>query len=106
MTEPTPNKPLKVKKPKGPIRMEAVIPFVIVTTLTVLYFTLFFDSHLRKAIEFVGYQVMGAEVNVADLETSFRKGTFRMRGIQVTDSSKPTHNMVVVGDIRFGVLWD
>jgi len=96
----------KVEKKKGPIRTEAVIPFLIVVILTYVYFHFFFDLHLKKAFEFGGYHLLGAEVDINKVETSFFKGTFRVQGIQVTNGEKPTHNMVEIGDIRFGVLWD
>lgn len=96
----------KIPKKKGPFRTEAVIPFFIVAVLCFVYFHFFFDLHLKKAFEFAGYELLGAEVNVANVETSFLNGTFRVRGIQITNAEKPTHNMVSVGDVRFGVLWD
>ena len=96
----------KPKKNKSFIRTEAVIPFIIVVAVTVLYFHFFFDHHLKKAFEFAGYQLLGAEVDIDSVETSFFKGTFRAQGIQVTNAEKPTHNMVNIGDVRFGVLWD
>lgn len=98
----------KSSKPKklGFIRWEAVIPFVIVGILSAAYFKFFFDSHLKSAIEFAGYHGVGAEVNVGSLETSFFKGTFRLQNLQVTDPTRPTHNMFEIGDIRFAVLWD
>jgi uncharacterized protein (TIGR03545 family) len=99
------NKKIKTKK-LGFIRWEAVIPFVIVTVLGAVYFKLFFDSHLKSALEFGGYHAVGAEVNIGSLETSFLQGTFRVRNIQVTDPARPTHNMFEIGDIRFAVLWD
>ncbi len=98
--------PVKPVKKKGPIRTEAVLPVLIVVALIWAYFAFFFDLHLRKGIEYVGYQVVGAEVDIRELETSFIKGTFRMQGLQITNSQNPSNNMLVVGDIRFGVLWD
>lgn len=98
--------PTKKVRKKGPVRTEAVIPFLIVSVLTFVYFHFFFDLHLRKAMEFAGYQLLGAQVDIADVNTSFFKGTFRVQGIQITNAEKPTHNMVAIGDIRFGVLWD
>ncbi|GIL18224.1 MAG: hypothetical protein BroJett040_19750 [Oligoflexia bacterium] len=104
----TPNQNPQTKRPKkkGPIRTEAVIPFVLVTAIMWVYFSLFFDSHLKAGFEWIGYQVVGAEVNIAKVETSFFKGTFRLQGLEVTNSEKPTHNLINIGDIRFGVLWD
>ncbi len=100
------NNPVKPKKKKGPIRTEAVIPFLIVVLLTWVYFHFFFDFHLKKTFEFAGYHLLGTEVDIDKLETSFIKGTFRVQGVEVTNSEKPTHDMVKIGDIRFGVLWD
>ena len=38
-------------KKQGPIRFEAVLPLAIVVGLIALYFTLFFDAHLRHGLE-------------------------------------------------------
>lgn len=93
-------------KPKGIIRWEAIIPFIIICVITGLYFNLFFDGHIRRALEWVGYKAMGAEVNIAKLETSFFKASLRIQGIEITDAEKPTHDSVKIGDIRFSMLWD
>lgn len=98
--------PAKKNKRKGPIRWEAIIPFVIVMALFWSYFHFFFDLHLRKALEFGGYYVIGSEVNIRSLETSFWKGSLRIQGVELTDAEKPTHNMIEIGDIRFSMLWD
>ncbi len=96
----------KKKKSQGPIRFEAVVPFGIVVALIIVYFTLFFDRHLKNSFEWLGYLAMGSEVNVAQLHTSFLNGTFRMQGLEITNAEKPTHDSLKIGDIRFGFLWD
>ncbi|MBX3017398.1 MAG: TIGR03545 family protein [Bdellovibrionaceae bacterium] len=101
----TPKTP-KTPKKKGPIRWEAIIPFAIVVGLTWAYFFFLFDSHLRWAMETGGYQVLGAEVNVGKVETSFWNASLRIQNVQCTDPEKPAFNMIEVGDIRFGMLWD
>lgn len=98
--------PMKKVKTKGPIRWEAIIPFAIICALIALYFNLFFDGHLRRALEWAGYNAVGAEVNVAQVETSFFNASLRIRGIEITDSENPTHNSLKIGDIRFSMLWD
>ncbi len=103
-SKPTPAK--KTPKKKGIIRTEAIIPFVLVVAIIYIYFHFFFDTHLKKAIEWGGYQALGAEINVGSLETSFFKGTIRIQNIQVTNAEKPSHNSFEIGDVRFGVLWD
>lgn len=98
--------PVKKKKEKGPIRWEAILPFTIICALIGLYFHFFFDTHVRKGLEWAGYNAVGAEVNIAKLETSFFKASLRIQGIEVTDAERPTHNSIKIGDIRFSMLWD
>lgn len=102
----TPPPPAKPVKKQGPIRWEAAIPFAIVVGLTWAYFFFLFDSNLRWALETGGYQMLGAEVNVRSVQTSFWKANLRIQGVQCTDPEKPQQNMIEIGDIRFGMLWD
>ncbi len=102
----TKSKLKKSTKNKGPVRTEAVIPFLIVAILTYGYFAFFFDMNLRSALEFIGYEVIGAEVDIAKIETSFLHGSFRMQGVEITNPDKPNMDMVKIGDIRFALLWD
>lgn len=106
MTTSTDPKPVKKPKAKGPIRWEAVIPAAIVTAAVGAYFTLFFDGHIRRAIEYVGTQVNGAEVNVGRLSTSFLSARLEIDDVQVTDKNKPERNLAQVGAIRFDMSWD
>ncbi|MGB0452237.1 MAG: TIGR03545 family protein [Bacteriovoracaceae bacterium] len=96
----------KPKKPKGPIRTGAVIFLLAFAGLSYTYGHFFFDSHLKKLIEFAGTQVHGAEVNVAKVRSSFFSGTFELHGLQVTNKEKPVQNLVGIGLIRFEFLWD
>lgn len=96
----------KTPKKKGPIRWEALLPFALVVGLTWAYFFFFFDSHLRHGLEFGGYQMLGAEVNVREVKTSFWNANLSIKGIQCTDPEQPHQNMIEIGDIRFGMLWD
>lgn len=100
------DKPTKKAKAKGPIRWEAVVPALILTALVGAYFSMFFDNHVRRAIEYVGTQIHGAEVNVGSLSTSFLGASLEIRDIQVTDKNKPARNLVQVGTVKFKMLWD
>ena len=106
MTEATEKKDLKKNKKKGPIRFEAIIPVLILSILTYLYFSFYFDHHMKKLIEYVGTQANGAEVNVDGVRTSFIKGSFDLDRLQVTDPEKPTHNSLEIGNMHFSYLWD
>jgi uncharacterized protein (TIGR03545 family) len=98
--------PAKPVKKKGPIRFEAIIPVLVISVITFVYFSFYFDRHLKKLIEYVGTQGNGAEVNVDSLHTSFLKGSFEMNRIQVTDKDRPTHNLIEIGNVHFQYLWD
>lgn len=67
------------KKIKGPIRTEAVVPFFIIMVITYCYFHFLFDLHLKKAIEFGGYQALGVELNIEQIKTSFFDGSFQLK---------------------------
>ncbi|MEZ4873256.1 MAG: TIGR03545 family protein [Bdellovibrionales bacterium] len=96
----------KPKKAKGPIRFEAIIPTILITVLVGAYMTYFFDANLRSGIEWVGSRVHGAEINIANISTSFINGNMQIDGIQITDKTKPEQNMLQIGQIRFGLVWD
>ena len=104
MTTSTDNK--KIVKPKGPIRTEAVVPIAIILLLSFLYFRFLFDGNLRKAIEWVGTYVHGAEVNVGSIQTSFLKGHFFLNGLQITDKENPAQNLLEINQIRAKLNWD
>lgn len=98
--------PVKKVKKQGPIRWNAIIPFAILVVLTYLYFTLFFDLHMKKAIEWTGYQALGAEVNVGQFKSSFIKGHVQISKLELTNKDKPDYNSIEFGDIRFDLNWD
>ena len=107
MTENTDNKDIKKKKKRGgPIRYEAIIPVLVLSLLTYLYFAFYFDLHMKKLIEYVGTEANGAEVNVDAVRTSFIRGSFDLDRLQVTDPERPTHNSLEIGNMHFQYLWD
>lgn len=99
------NKP-KVYKEGGLIRWSAVIPFFIILALCAVYFKLFFDSHMKSALEWGGYKALGSEVNIAKFESSFIKGNVNISGLQITSAEQPDFNSIELGSIRFDVNWD
>lgn len=93
-------------KKKGPLRLEAIIPLTIVTGLIVLYFTLFFDMHLRHALEYGASQANGAEVDIGQLDTSVWHASVTVGDIQFTNPATPGRNRVQIGAVNFSMLWD
>lgn len=102
----TENTKEKKNKKKGPIRFEAIIPVVILCTLTFAYFSYYFDKHLKSLFEYVGTQANGAEVNVGSVNTSFIKGSFDLNELQVTNVERPNLNSIEIQNIHFKFLWD
>ncbi len=102
MTEETKKK----NKKKGPIRYEAIIPVLVLSALTYVYFAYYFDHHMKKLIEYVGTEANGAEVNVDSVRTSFLRASFDLDRLQVTDTERPTHNSLEIGNVHFQYLWD
>lgn len=107
----TSQKPTDVNKPKvykegGLIRWSAVIPFFIIVVLCGVYFKLFFDSHMKSALEWAGYKALGSEVNIAKFESSFIKGNVAIAGVEITSAEQPNFNSIELGSIRFDVNWD
>lgn len=96
----------KVKKKKGPVRVEAIIPALVVFALVYGYFFFFFDGHLRRGAEYLLTQVHGAEVNIGDIQTSFLNASLEVKKIQVTDKNQPERDLFRVGGVKFKMLWD
>ena len=93
-------------KRKGPIRWEAVVPFTIFVALVWAYFFFFFDMHARRAMEYIGTQINGAEVNIAKVRTSFWNASLNIHVIQITDPNEPHKNRIEIGEVRWKMLWD
>lgn len=111
MTQPTRPTPATKNKPKKKvrtslIRYEAIIPFAILVALIWAYFFFFFDSHVRRGLEYIGTQANGAEVNIASVNTSFWNATLDINKIQITDGSEPKKNKIQIGQMKWGMLWD
>ena len=96
----------KTQKAKGPLRTEVILPLGIFAAGIFAYFTFLFDHNLKSALEWAGYEAVGAEVDIQSLATHFKSASLEIHGIDVTNPDKPTHNLIHLGDIRFALLWD
>jgi uncharacterized protein (TIGR03545 family) len=106
MTDKKPENIEKVKKKQGPIRTGAVIPFVVITSLVIGFNILFLDSTIKSALEYVGEQAVGAEVNIDLVDTDFSKLSVVVKRMQLTDASNPDFNKIEIGTLKFQMLWD
>jgi uncharacterized protein (TIGR03545 family) len=96
----------KPVKKQGPIRFEAIVPLAIVVGLIAAYFSLFFDSHLRRGLEYAATQANGAEVDIGRVKTSVFDASVLIADVQMTDPELPQQNRVQIGEMRFRMLWD
>lgn len=96
----------EAKKKKGPLRLEAIIPFLIVVLLSSLYYTFFFDNHLKKSIELIGSYTYGAEINIDNISTSIRSAKLEIENIQVTDTDQLNQNLLQIEQVRLALSWD
>jgi|LULF01.1.fsa_nt_gb uncharacterized protein (TIGR03545 family) len=101
----TEKKEKKIKK-QGPIRTGAVVPFIVFVTLIALFNLFLLDRTIKNTIEYIGEQVNGAEVNVANVKTSFSDLKISVYSIQFTDKSNPHLNLLEIGQFDFQLMWD
>ena len=94
------------QKKQGPIRWNAIIPFTIIVLLVYGYFYLFFDGHMKKALEWGAYKALGVEVNIQEFKSSFLHGHVQLTKIEITDSKKPEFNALELSTVKFDVNWD
>lgn len=91
---------------QGILRLEAIIPLLIVIGLVWLYGVLFLDGHLRRGLEFLATRANGAEVNIGALKTRWFEPAIEIHDIQVTDANVPERNLVRIGTVRLAMAWD
>ena len=80
-------------------RWKAVVPLVIVLVILVVGWVLFADRIVRKTVEFVGTELVGARVDLASADIRLLKGNVTLKGLQVTNPDKPMTNLVQMDEI-------
>ncbi len=94
------------KKPKGPIRTGAVVPFIMFVVLVSVFNIFFLDMTIKKTIEFIGTKANGAQVDVGSVDTSISDLRAVVTNIEFTNPDKPMQNNFVIGKLTFQALWD
>lgn len=89
------------KKRLSPIRWKGFVPVLVLFSALFIYFTFFFDIHLKKLLEWAGTQSNGAKVDIVRVKTSFIHTDFRLNGLQVTSHSDPMKNLIEVDNMHF-----
>lgn len=81
------------------IRWKAVVPAVLVTAIIVTLWMLFADHLVKRGIEALGTDLVGAKVELAGARLRLSHGDLALTGLRVTDPSQPMKNMVEVSSI-------
>ena len=81
------------------IRKSGVVLCVIIVGLVVAFEMLFIDQIAKSALVSGLEAGVGSEVNVKGVDLSLTGGRFELKGLQITDPDKPTHNMVNVANL-------
>lgn len=96
----------KKMKKKSFIRTGAVVPFIVFTTLVVLFGIFLLDGTIKSTAELVLEKINGAEVNISDVNTNFKNLSIEISEIAITNKEKPSFNKLNIEKISFNVLWD
>tara|TARA_R110000868_G_scaffold167130_3_gene401439 strand:+ start:1833 stop:3698 length:1866 start_codon:yes stop_codon:yes gene_type:complete len=96
----------KTNKKVGMIRKGAVVPFLIILGLVIIFNILFLDTSIKKSAEYFGGKINGAEVNIGEVKTSFKDLSLTIKDIAFTNTNDPSSNLFQIGQIKFQLLWD
>ncbi len=84
-------------------RWKALIPLALFVLAVVLGWTLFVDRLIKLGVEAGGTAAVGARVDLASARLKLFQGQLRLRGLQVTNPSKPMTNLFQVDEILLDV---
>ena len=80
-------------------RWKAIVPMALFAALAGILYVLFVDRIVRRTIELVGTEVVGARVEVASARLRLSKGTLEITGMQVTNPNAPMTNLMEIPEI-------
>lgn len=80
-------------------RWKAAIPLGLFLTLVGVGWIFFVDTAVERAIEAIGTAIVGAKVELEEVDVQFRNGSVVLRGLQVTDPDAPMTNLVEVAEM-------
>ncbi|MCZ6917897.1 MAG: TIGR03545 family protein [Gemmatimonadetes bacterium] len=90
------------------IRWKAAVPLALFLALVAVSWYFFLDATVRRSIEAIGTELVGAKVDLAEVEVRLREGSVTLRGLQVTNPDAPMTNLFevdeIVADVRLAPL--
>ncbi|GAB1401466.1 hypothetical protein MASR1M68_03770 [Elusimicrobiota bacterium] len=85
------------------IRLNFIIPTVIIIALITAFNILFFDVILKKAFISTGEMIFGAKVEIDSLKTSFTNLSLNLNGLKCADRNDYFKNLIDIDRIKFQV---
>lgn len=85
------------------VRWWGLIAFTAVVGSLLLFWLLFADGLVRRAVEKAGTAIAGAEVNVGSADVTFLPPGIVLNDIEVTDPQAPVNNSVQIGRTAFSL---
>jgi uncharacterized protein (TIGR03545 family) len=86
------------------VRWKAVVPLLLLVVLVAAAWWLLLDLAVRRGIEYVGTEIVGARVDLASAHVALGRGAVTLRGLEVTDPDHPMTNLMqadqIAADVR------
>ena len=83
-----------------PMGLGLIVASVVIFAILELFLM---ESILKSQLEKQASRANGSEVNISELKFSMTQGSLEMKGIEVSDASDLSKNMVAIGDVNFNV---
>ncbi|UCD23241.1 MAG: hypothetical protein JSW51_09285 [Gemmatimonadota bacterium] len=91
------------------LRWKAIVPLALLLVLFGVCWWLLSDKMVERSIEDMGAQLIGAKVDLAEVDLSLREGRVRLVGLQAANPNSPMRNLLeaseIVADVRVAPLF-
>jgi uncharacterized protein (TIGR03545 family) len=80
-------------------RWKAIVPMLVFAVLLAVFWVFYVDRAIRKAIEFVGTEIVGAKVELESARLRLVQADLVLKGLQVTDPNQPMRNLFEIPEL-------
>ncbi len=84
-------------------RFQGIAAFIVILVVFSCFWFLFIDTIARKNMEKTATSLVGAEVNIRNVDLRFLPLGLTIEGVQVTDPENPQTNAVEIGRLSFSL---
>jgi len=86
------------------MRWKAIVPLLLLLVLILIGYLLYADTLVERSIESLGADLVGAKVDLDEVDLSLREGRVRLVGLAAANPSSPMRNLVeaseIIADVR------